>query len=297
MVVLNPRAGGGRARSRFESVHATLARRFELRVVDREDWSGEVRRASSNGVDLVIAAGGDGTVHEVANEMIRAGVTVPLGAIGLGSSNDFHKGFSARVEGVPMRIDADGAIISDVVRVRADAAGERATRHFVVSASCGAVAAGNARFNHPGRLLAWLKQRSPDLAVMQASMETVLGYRPTRLWLAVDGQPKGWRSVATLSLLKTPWLAGQLHFDTPVAPDSGWMRVNLFESAGRAGLLKLLAALRRGEFRRLMHAQSWCARDVELRFDRAEPFELDGELIEAQRIHASVLPRRLALCA
>lgn len=51
------------------------------------------RLATRRKVDLVIAAGGDGTVNEVVNGMIAAGMQRPrLGIVPLGTANDFAKG-------------------------------------------------------------------------------------------------------------------------------------------------------------------------------------------------------------
>ena len=51
--------------------------------------------AARSGVDLVVAAGGDGTIHEVANGLLNArrdGVTGPVfGVLPVGTGNDFAK--------------------------------------------------------------------------------------------------------------------------------------------------------------------------------------------------------------
>jgi YegS/Rv2252/BmrU family lipid kinase len=75
------------------------------------DWSGTVypthatdlaRQAGLDGYDLVIALGGDGTVHEVVNGLMQvpAEKRPALGVVPLGSGNDF-----AHAVGVPLESD------------------------------------------------------------------------------------------------------------------------------------------------------------------------------------------------
>lgn len=45
-----------------------------------------VRMAAPDGI---IAAGGDGTVHEIVNLVMKHGISVPIGIVGSGTSNDF----------------------------------------------------------------------------------------------------------------------------------------------------------------------------------------------------------------
>ena len=60
---------------------------------DRYDALRFARIAARRGADLIIAAGGDGTVNEVVNGIARAHTRPPrLGIIPLGTANDFAKG-------------------------------------------------------------------------------------------------------------------------------------------------------------------------------------------------------------
>jgi YegS/Rv2252/BmrU family lipid kinase len=94
-VIVNPAAGRGAAR-RAEPV---VARAFRA-----QGWAVDVSRtaAPGHGAELaaqavgqgathVIAVGGDGTVHEVANGLLRGESDAALGVVPVGSGNDFAK--------------------------------------------------------------------------------------------------------------------------------------------------------------------------------------------------------------
>ena len=60
---------------------------------DHHDAVRFARTATQRGTDLIIAAGGDGTINEVVNGIARANGSTPrLGVIPLGTANDFAKG-------------------------------------------------------------------------------------------------------------------------------------------------------------------------------------------------------------
>src|SRR5438477_9991542 len=94
-VILNPAAGRGAARR----VESTVARAFRA-----QGWAVDVARtegpghgqelaaaAARDGAKHIVAVGGDGTVHEVANGLLRSDSDAALGVIPAGSGNDFAK--------------------------------------------------------------------------------------------------------------------------------------------------------------------------------------------------------------
>ena len=94
-VILNPAAGRGAARR----VESTVARAFRA-----QGWAVDVARterpghaqelaaqAAQQGPKHVVAVGGDGTVHEVANGLLRSASDAALGVVPFGSGNDFAK--------------------------------------------------------------------------------------------------------------------------------------------------------------------------------------------------------------
>ena len=80
--------------------------------------------ASKDGIDTVIAGGGDGTVNEVVNGLLQVeGNTSALGVIPLGTANDF-----ARSAGIPLQLEGAlrVAVETEPVTVDVGRSGNRA---------------------------------------------------------------------------------------------------------------------------------------------------------------------------
>lgn len=94
-MILNPAAGRGAARR----VESAVARAFRAQgwAVDvvRTQGPGHAQelaaQAVGQGARHVVAVGGDGTVHEVANGLLRSDSDTALGVVPVGSGNDFAK--------------------------------------------------------------------------------------------------------------------------------------------------------------------------------------------------------------
>ena len=104
LFVVNPRAGGGRAGRTLREVRAVLERSLgpiEVAGTERPGHAIELaREGTRQGRGIVIAAGGDGTLHEVANGVLDAGGHAALGYVGLGTGGDFR-----RTLGIEHRLD------------------------------------------------------------------------------------------------------------------------------------------------------------------------------------------------
>jgi diacylglycerol kinase family enzyme len=90
-VIFNPIAGRGKARKWIESAKAAVAPDAEMKASGGPGHAEELATASAaDGFARVVAAGGDGTVHEVANGLLASpNRDVRLGVWPLGSMNDY----------------------------------------------------------------------------------------------------------------------------------------------------------------------------------------------------------------
>ncbi|HSK76692.1 MAG TPA: diacylglycerol kinase family protein [Thermoanaerobaculia bacterium] len=128
-IIVNPNAGSGETiddlRERLEGLPGT-----SVALTEKEgDAERIAREAVRSGADVVVAAGGDGTLNEVVNGLAEDFGRARLGLIPLGTGNDF-----ARTINVPADLDASLAILKEGRTRRTDVG--RATfggkcRHFI----------------------------------------------------------------------------------------------------------------------------------------------------------------------
>lgn len=112
VLVYNPVSGKARFKRRLDNIIGKLQRRDCMVIPYRttpenENLAEFIRQAAPEGI---IAAGGDGTVHEVVNLVMHEGLDLPVGIIGSGTSNDFATYLRLDTEDYFDRI-ADGKIM------------------------------------------------------------------------------------------------------------------------------------------------------------------------------------------
>lgn len=149
-LIINPTAGRGRVRQFLPRLLRELSAAgvpFEHTLTAQPGEARELaRRAAERGVRSIIAVGGDGTIHEVANGLVQAGnPEAALGIIPLGSGNDLAKAI-----GLPLDPLAVIAALREEKKRWIDL-GQLGSRYFVNGLGIGldgAVAWRNSRLKH-----------------------------------------------------------------------------------------------------------------------------------------------------
>jgi diacylglycerol kinase family enzyme len=150
-VIFNPTAGSGLAARRLDSLRRALGTRADFRPTRHPGHAEELAlEAAGEGFPLVGAAGGDGTLHEVANGLLRAArPDTALAVYPTGSANDyaFALGLGAAWWESP-GVDVEVAPVDVGL---AEAAGGR-QRHFVNALGLGLNGAVNRESRRSRRL-------------------------------------------------------------------------------------------------------------------------------------------------
>ncbi|WP_251574500.1 diacylglycerol/lipid kinase family protein [Limosilactobacillus agrestimuris] len=97
-IILNPTAGNGKAQKTWNILRPTIEGQLDYSLhqtsyAKHEAFLAKKISANSNKNTVVIVIGGDGTLHNVLNGLIKAGAPLPLSYIPTGTGNDFARGY------------------------------------------------------------------------------------------------------------------------------------------------------------------------------------------------------------
>ncbi len=305
-VYVNTRANYGKALSAWQRIEPQLRERFGYfeaeEVASAGDLKTRMSAALAKGERRFVAAGGDGTVNLVADALITSSAAsgAILGAVGLGSSNDFHKPFrkESMIIGIPTRLDWDHPTSCDAIAVLyLNGGSEPSRRHCLINASVGVTAEANALHNAGSLPIKFLQRLSVEAAILASALRALVAFRDLACELAVEGGELRPFQISNLAVLKNPHLAGRLRYRTPVAPDDGSMRVNLCVGMSRPEVLATMIGLYRGRFRRHPKFRSWRATGLCVSARRPFSLELDGEVVCTHHAEFRVKPRAVRCCS
>jgi len=299
LVILNPAAGRGRARRLWPRLAQALGAAgvgFDLAETRAPLEAMRLAEGAAGRCAAVIAVGGDGTVHEVVNGLMRApaGARPALGVLPVGSGDDYAKMLPPRSPGAPrphwraaLTAIARGQARAHDVGVIRD--GEGGERYFANGMDVGFGA-------HVARNIAQVPRWVTGLgAYLAAIAQTMVRYPTLELRLQLDdGEPFAHRS--TLAAVMNGRCFGGSFWACPGAcADDGLLDVLLADVVSRAQILRLVPKLMRGRHTGEPVLRMLRARRIVIESDEALVVEADGELppMRSRRLEIELVPGAL----
>lgn len=298
-VVVNPRSAGGRTAKRWPQISRSVEQRLGPMTAKFTEAAGSgaalARDLLRQGCNLVIAAGGDGTINEVANGFLQNDEPVRpdacLGVLPLGTGGDFQRtlglpsDFGEAVEilstGVPLRIDLGKAAFRGHD-------GSSQCRYFVNLVSFGMGGEVAARADN------FLRPLGGKAAFLWATLATFLGYHGRRVHIRLDGK----QAPASFFITNVAVGNGRFHgggmqpCPTAVLND-GVFEVTVIDYLSLFELAKGMRFLYSDNIYHQAKVHHLRGSKIVAEADQPTRIEMDGESVGQLPLEISVLPERL----
>jgi YegS/Rv2252/BmrU family lipid kinase len=297
LVIYNPTAGGSRRR-RFEAVLADLADLgcpMDVRpTTGPGDAAVFAREADPAAHDLVVAAGGDGTINEVINGLVaQAGpgrqAEVPLAVLPLGTANVLAAELGLDL--VPAHIARSIARgpVQPVSLGRANSAAgadESGGRVFSLMAGAG----------FDARVVAGIDLRLKRLlgkgAYVIEGFYQMSRRKPPPLRITVDGRDY---EAASVVVSNARFYGGRYLLAPAANLAEPLLHVCLFRHGDTLNILRYAVALQHGGLEENERFRIVTGRDIRITGDPGAPLQADGDIIARLPVTISALPNALRM--
>ncbi|MSU85343.1 MAG: hypothetical protein EXS21_09580 [Pedosphaera sp.] len=314
LLIRNPSSASSRPQThRLERFVACLAEggvHCDIRVTEYAGHALELARTHAAAFECVIAAGGDGTVHEVASGLIAGGSRAVLAVAPFGRGNDI-----AQLAGVFGSVGRDDeAAIRAILEPRPVTLDTiRVTWRENPSAgteSGGAAAESIERVRHAllfggvgfvGELLrkttpATVKWFGPRWCYSAGFFRALFSFRPPVLRVRSEQGEQVLSNAVAVVVGNAPFAGGGLMRIGPGASmTDGVLELTLIEAVGRWALALQFLRLLRGTHVRHRQVRFFRGHWLEVSADPSQLLALDGELLGISPVRFEVNPRSLTL--
>jgi diacylglycerol kinase (ATP) len=283
-IVLNPVAGSVGAVDELGEKFRRL-KNFEVRVTTKQgDAENFAREAVDRGCDLIVAAGGDGTLNAVINGIGERISDVSVGLVPLGTGNDF-----ARSLNLPKDVDESIALLErrqtrqiDLVRVTSDCA-----RYFVN------VSGGGFSGIVDEKLTPEMKTTWGPLAYLRGAAKALPELCAYRTEMLLDDSEHIAMNLYNVIVANGRYVAGGIPIAPEAVVDDGLLDIILIAERPAAQLALLMGQILLGEHLKNEAIVFRRAAKLAVNSHPGIWFNVDGELVGNEPALFEVMPRAL----
>jgi diacylglycerol kinase (ATP) len=241
-----------------------------------------VRDAVQDGVEVVVAAGGDGTIGLVASEL--AGTEAALGALPLGSVMNIPRSL-----GIPRDLEAAAdVLVTGTIRTidlgEAHVPGDERGRPFYEAGSVGMNAA---IFREAARF------DDGDWLSIARTIWVALRYRPARMALELDDGPVVRTRALMVVVANGPYTGAGMTVAPEARLDDGQFDIRVFRGFSKPELVRHLLGIAFGRYRYAPHVSTY--RAARVRVTSAHPLPCRADSHDLGTTPVAFTVRRAAL--
>ena len=245
------------------------------------------KQAAAEQVDLVIGAGGDGTIRYVADGLAHTGI--PLGLVPAGTGNLLARNLDLPLEEADaIEVALDGQVrLVDLVRITVD---DRPPEHFAVMAGIGVDAMMMDETDED------LKDNVGSAAYFVAAAKA-LGRLPVRMTVQLDNDRPVRRNAMLCVIGNVGRLRGNLTLIPGASPDDGLLDLYIASPRRFRHWVKLALRLITRRAKKDDQVDQHMGQKVRIIIDGKDNYQLDGDVAgESTTLFAEIQPGALAIC-
>jgi len=289
LVIANPKSAAGSTREKWSAIASDLRTHFGPFTVAFTKGPGDgieiAQRAAESGRTFIIACGGDGTINEVANGILRSGNDVELGVFPSGTGGDFRRTLGMPQEereaaralrnGETKRID-----VGKVTFVSHD--DETAERYFLNVTSFGLAASIIERVKG-STSLSWLPHDGVRgrASFALSTLQEVIAIGATTVRVKIDEKAERTLQTVNFCVANARFFGGGMKIAPDAKLDDGFLDVINIGDIRTAKIILNAYTLYRGTHLDLPEVKDTLAKRIEARPANADQeihIEIDGEL-------------------
>ncbi len=296
LAIVNPVSAGGATARRWPHIRETLARYvdFDEAVTAYPQHALLLgTEARNDGYSQLICVGGDGTLSEVVNGILRGNESLPqpeVGVVPSGTGTDLVRsaGIARGIDQACARLAAPERILIDLGSVTYNENGRQERRYFVNAAGLGYDAEVVSRRNGFNR---YMRGTLPYLISVATTLMT---YHNKRLTITLDGRSSNRRFTAVVVAIGQ-YFGGGMRVAPNALLDDGLFDVITVGDVGHLELVYNFPRVYRGTH--LTHPKISAERATLVAVDTSDPVlvQADGEVLGMAPATFQILPRALTL--
>ena len=298
-VIVNPMAGGGSFGIAWSHIGRQLRKvrlSFDYEFTERAGHAMEIaRRSADSGYRCLVAVGGDGTVNEVANGILRSnksGNTI-LGIVGTGTAHAFANslGITEDYVNACSLLNGQGRALIDVGVVQCRNLGHSVKRFFVNEASLGLSAEIVNAWKHlPNRF-----GHSFNLALRTvAAYKSLATYRNRKVRMRVGSEVES-ISICVVVVANGQYLANKMQIAPHASLYDGLLDVVIIGDVSKSELLKIRPTLYDGSHTKHPQIREKKTTTITIESDERFLVEADGEIFGESPASFWVIPSALTV--
>jgi YegS/Rv2252/BmrU family lipid kinase len=269
----------------FDDAGIDVDRQLSNAVGDLEE---QVRLTVNGGADRIVVAGGDGSIHEAVNGILRADKSARLGVVPTGTGNDFAKACAISLDWA-QATEQLAARLATGDSFRQIDVGRMNDRYFANGAGIGF----DAKVTKVARSYRWpIGDFVYLLAIFRCMVD---GIATPRVTITADGL--NWDAPLTLANVSNgAWVGGMFHIAPMARNNDGRLELLIAGPVSRLRILSLLPKLIRGTHLDAPEISHASIRRVRIEASAPVPSHLDGEVgAFEQNYDIEILPAALHL--